>query len=152
MSRFKRRPYQKSMTRHMLRHPRCNVWATMGSGKTGSVMWTLDRLFQTGDLVDGEDRVLILAPLRVASGTWPAEQEKWQFPNLRVGDATGPAAHRVATLEEDFNVICLNYECIEWLTGLYGTDDWPFTVIVADESTKLKSYRSKSGGSYNFSA
>ena len=147
MSRFKRRPYQKAMTRHMLRHPRCNVWATMGSGKTGSVMWTLDRLFQTGDLVDGEDRVLILAPLRVASGTWPAEQEKWQFPNLRVGDATGPAAHRVATLEEDFNVICLNYECIEWLTGLYGPDDWPFTVIVADESTKLKSYRSKSGGS-----
>lgn len=114
---------------------------------TGTTMWTLDRLFQTGDLVDGEDRVLILAPLRVASGTWPAEQEKWKFPNLRVGDATGPAAHRVATLEEDFNVICLNYECIEWLTGLYGPDDWPFTVIVADESTKLKSYRSKSGGS-----
>lgn len=150
--RFQRREYQKLMTRHMLRHPRCNVWATMGSGKTGATMWTLNRLFQSSKLEDWDpvtqtgDRVLILAPLRVASGTWPAEQVKWDFPCLRVVDGTGKEADRLAALNDDFNVVCVNYEVIDWLVGYYG-DAWPFTVIVADESTKLKSFRSKSGGS-----
>jgi Lhr-like helicase len=81
---FNRRPYQKLITAHIMRHARCNIFATMGSGKTGSVMWSLNKLFQTGELEDWDaetetgDRVLILAPLRVASGTWPAEQQQFQ--------------------------------------------------------------------------
>ena len=67
----------------------------MGGGKTSSTMWVLNRLFRNGQLTE-EDRVLILAPLRVASGTWPAEQEKWQFPCLRVVDATGSEKRRQA--------------------------------------------------------
>ena len=147
MSKFQRREYQKLMTSFMLRHNRCNIWASMGAGKTGSVLWALNRLFRNGQLNDDDDRVLILAPLRVASGTWPAEQEKWQFPCLRVVDATGSEKRRIAALESGANVVCTNYEVIEWLIDYYGKDDWPFTVIVADESTKLKSFRSRSGGS-----
>lgn len=113
---------------------------------TSSTMWVLSRLFRNGQLND-DDRVLILAPLRVASGTWPAEQEKWNFPCLSVVDATGSEKRRIAALESDANVVCTNYEVIEWLIDYYGKDDWPFTVIVADESTKLKSFRSRSGGS-----
>ena len=146
MSKFIRRGYQKLMTSFMLQHPRCNIWCGMGGGKTSSTMWVLNRLFRNGQLTE-EDRVLILAPLRVASGTWPAEQEKWQFPCLRVVDATGSEKRRIAALESDANVVCTNYEVIEWLIDYYGKDDWPFTVIVADESTKLKSFRSRSGGS-----
>lgn len=146
MSKFQRREYQKLMTSFMLRHNRCNIWASMGAGKTGSVLWALNRLFRNGQLND-DDRVLILAPLRVASGTWPAEQTKWGFPCLRVVDATGSEKRRIAALESDANVVCTNYEVIEWLIDYYGKDDWPFTVIVADESTKLKSFRIRSGGS-----
>ena len=79
MSKFRRREYQKIMTSFMLRHPRCNICCGMGGGKTSSTMWVLNRLFRNGQLTD-EDRVLILAPLRVASGTWPAEHTKWGFP------------------------------------------------------------------------
>lgn len=146
MSKFQRREYQKLMTAFMLQHSRCNIWASMGAGKTGSVLWALNRLFRNGQL-DDDDRVLILAPLRVASGTWPAEQEKWRFPCLSVVDATGSEKRRIAALESDANVVCTNYEVIEWLIDYYGKDDWPFTVIVADESTKLKSFRGRSGGS-----
>uniref|UniRef100_A0AB39C592 DNA helicase n=1 Tax=Salmonella phage vB_SE130_2P TaxID=3236707 RepID=A0AB39C592_9VIRU len=71
MSKFQRREYQKLMTSFMLQHPRCNIWASMGSGKSGATLWVLNRLFRNGQLND-DDRVLILAPLRVASGTWPA--------------------------------------------------------------------------------
>ena len=80
----------------------------MGAGKTGSVLWALNRLFRNGQLTD-DDRVLILAPLRVASGTWPAEQQKWQFPCLSVVDATGSEKRRIAALESDDNVVCTNY-------------------------------------------
>lgn len=118
---------------------------------TGSVMWAINKMYQTGVLEDWDaeaetgDRVLILAPLRVASGTWPAEQEKWQFPALRVVDATGSRQYREdVMLNDDANVVCCNYDVMEWLIEFWG-DRWPFTVIVADESTKLKSFRSKGG-------
>lgn len=147
--RFERRPYQKLITSHIIRHPRCNIFASMGSGKTGSVMWTINKLFQTGELEDWDnntqtgDRVLVLAPLRVASGTWPAEQNKWHFPALRVVDGTGSRQYREdIMLNDDANVICCNYDNLEWLVDFWG-DSWPFTVIIADESTKLKSFRGK---------
>lgn len=143
MAQFKRRPYQKAITGHIIKHARCNVWATMGSGKTGATMWALDAMFSTG-ILDESDRVLILAPLRVASGTWPEEQRKWKFPALRVIDATGNAEHRIEALATSANVVCLNYDVLEWLVEYYG-NDWPFTVVVADESTRLKSYRSRGG-------
>lgn len=148
---FERRPYQKLITGHILAHPRCNVFATMGSGKTGATMWALNKMYQIGELDEWDqeawagDRVLVLAPLRVASGTWPAEQTKWQFPALKVLDGTGSRQYREdVLLNDDSNVICCNYDILEWLVEFYG-DDWPFTVIVADESTKLKSFRSKGG-------
>ena len=101
MPRFKRRDYQKLITDFILEKPRCNIYATMGAGKTSSVMWSLDRMLRTGILEDWNgrtgDRVLILAPLRVASGTWPAEQMKWGFPHLRVGHATGFPCAQAAT-------------------------------------------------------
>lgn len=149
MTGFERRPYQKLITTHILKHPRANVFATMGSGKTGSVMWSLNKMFQSGILEDWDqenwsgDRVLVLAPLRVASGTWPAEQKKWQFPALRVVDGTGSRSYREdVMLNDDANVVCCNYDILEWLVEFWG-DRWPFTVIVADESTKLKSFRGK---------
>ena len=148
---FERREYQKAITAHILKHPRVNIFATMGSGKTSATLWSLNKMFQTGILDDWNadtmtgDRVLVLAPLRVASGTWPKEQTQWQFPALRVVDGTGSRQYREdVMLNDDANVVCCNYDILEWLVEFWG-DRWPFTVIVADESTKLKSFRSKGG-------
>ena len=112
MARFRRREYQKLITAFILKHKRCNIWATMGSGKTGATMWALNKMFQTGILSNQEDRVLVLAPLRVASGTWPPEQEKWRFPALLVVDGTGPEKDRIAALESDANVVCVIYDVV----------------------------------------
>lgn len=118
---------------------------------TSATLWSLNKMFQTGILDDWNaetmtgDRVLVLAPLRVASGTWPKEQTQWQFPALRVVDGTGSRQYREdVMLNDDANVVCCNYDILEWLVEFWG-DRWPFTVIVADESTKLKSFRSKGG-------
>lgn len=118
---------------------------------TGATLWSLNKMFQSGILEDWDqenwkgDRVLVLAPLRVASGTWPSEQVRWQFPALRVVDGTGSRQYREdVMLNDDANVVCCNYDILEWLVEFWG-DRWPFTVIVADESTKLKSFRSRGG-------
>src|SRR5574343_1535563 len=110
---FTRRPYQKLITAHILKHPRNNVFATLGSGKTSATLWSLNKMFQTGILDDWDqenwrgDRVLVLAPLRVASGTWPKEQTQWQFPALRVVDGTGSRQYREdVMLNDDANVVC----------------------------------------------
>lgn len=149
LAKFKRREYQKQITDFILRHPRCNIWATMGAGKTGSVLWVLNYLFQCGELDEDEDKVVILAPVRVASGTWPTEGLKFSFPAVRAVDGTGTAKQRLDALEElenGANVLCINYENIEWLIEYYGgPKKWPFKVIVADESTRLKSFRTRQG-------
>lgn len=140
---FKRRPYQVAITKHIISNERCNVFATMGAGKTGATLWALNMMYQAG-ILDESDRVLILAPLRVASGTWPAEKRKFSFPALTVIDATGNESQRMDALASSANVICLNYDVLEWLVEFYGTS-WPFTVVVADESTRLKSFRTRGG-------
>lgn len=141
--RFVRLVYQKVMTTFLLSHERCNLYATMGSGKTGATLWALNQMFKSGEL-GPKDRVLVLAPLRVASATWPGEQDKWGFPALQVVDGTGPVAYRQQVLAGRDNVVCCNYDIAEWLVQYLG-DDWPFTVVVADESTKLKSFRTRGG-------
>ena len=126
------RPYQKDVIRHILKTPRCAVWAGMGTGKTSSVLFALEWMKKKG-----AGKALVLAPLRVASMTWPDEAEKWGF-DLRVANVTGKDKKR--ELSKDADIYCTNYENLPWLINQLG-DFWPFETIVTDESTRLKGFR-----------
>lgn len=128
------RPYQKDIIRHILKTPRCAIWAGMGMGKTSSVLFALEWLKHKG-----AGKALILAPLRVANMTWPGEAKKWGF-DLSVSIVTGELKQRKAAIEREADVYCANYEQIPWLIKQFG-ENWPFETIVADESTRLKSFR-----------
>lgn len=137
------RPYQSAMVEHMLRTPRCALWAGMGMGKTAAVLTALDALSLTE-----RGQTLVLAPLRVAAATWPEEAGKWaHLGGLRVQPVLGSLAERRAALRvgADADVYTVNYENLPWLVEYLG-DRWPFQTIVADESTRLKSFRLKGGG------
>lgn len=135
------RAYQALMTEHILRTPRCALWAGMGMGKTAAVLTALDALSLTERGV-----ALVLAPLRVAASTWPEEARKWEhLKGLRVQPVAGSAAERRAALEGAADVYTMNYENLPWLVETLG-ERWPFKVVVADESTRLKSFRLKGGG------
>lgn len=136
------RPYQAEIIRHILSHERVAVWAGMGMGKTSSTLYALDYLKRCGEL-DGP--ALVLAPLRVAASTWPDEVTKWEGFDLTVAAAVGTPKQREKALKSGADVITCNYEGIPWLVKYYG-DKWPFSVIVADESTRLKGFRTRSGG------
>lgn len=137
------RPYQGLISDFQLDHDRCAVFGSMGVGKTSSTLATLDHLYGLGF----ETRpTLILAPLRVARSTWPDEAEKWGFG--KVIPIVGTQNQRAMALRQDAPYFSINYENLPWLVDWFKHNPrpWPFGTIVADESTKLKSYRSRQGG------
>lgn len=136
------RPYQGLIMDHIQQVDRCAAWAGMGMGKTISTLTALDGLF-----LAGEDKpVLVLAPLRVARSTWPEEARKWaHLRHVSVMPVVGTEQERKAALRYEASVYTTNYEQLEWLVEYYG-DRWPFRTIVADEATKLKSFRLRQGG------
>jgi len=145
------RMYQHLMLDFGMEHERCNWFAGMGLGKTGSGVELYDRLRLLGEV----QRLLVLAPKRVAESSWPGEVTKWgeSFGHLKVAAAIGTPEKRLAALRSTPDILTINYDNIEWLMEQYG-DAWPFDMVIADESTRLKglriSYqrRRKKDGSY----
>lgn len=139
---FEPRGYQHLISKFIIEQERGAVFSFMGSGKTASTLTALDTLYSVGL----ESRpTLVLAPLRVARDVWPAEARKWSHLSDEVVPIIGTAAERERALKRDAALYSINYDNIPWLVeALKGK--WPFGTIVADESTKLKGYRTKQGG------
>lgn len=138
---FTPRPYQQQIIDRILTQDRVAIWAGMGLGKTSATLTALDIL----SLVE-PGPALVLAPLRVARSTWPAEVEKWDhLRHLKVQPIVGDPRQRRAALTRHAHVYTMNYENLPWLCEHFG-ESWPFATVVADESTRLKSFRLRQGG------
>lgn len=145
---FTPRPLQVPMIAHMLQHPRCGVFASMGVGKTTA---TLDAL-HTLQLVE-EGPILVVAPLRVAENTWPDEVARWQqfaraFAVVTVlGDGKARAAALDRALRTRNALVTINFENLPWLIERLALlkKTWPFRTVVVDEASKLKGFRLKQG-------
>lgn len=113
----------------------------MGGGKTVTTLTALDNL----SLVEEVYPALVLAPLRVARSTWPNEIAKWDhLSHLRVSTVVGSARERAAALRKDADIYTTNYDNLVWLVDHLGAD-WPFKTVIADELTRLKSFRIRQG-------
>lgn len=140
---FKARPYQQLLIEHMLDKERCAGFAFMGAGKTVSTASMLEVLYSFGE---EKTPTLILGPLRVAKNVWPSEFKKWEhLQHMRVVPIVGTETERRHALKQKAQIFTMNYENLPWLTE-YLKDEWPFGIVVADESTRLKSFRIKQGG------
>jgi SNF2 family DNA or RNA helicase len=91
---------------------------------------------------------LVIAPKRVAVSTWPDELKKWeQFAHLKIQPILGTAVERKDALRNDkADLYAINYDNIPWLIDQLSGQNWPFPMVVADESTQLKSFRLEQGG------
>lgn len=135
---FVPRQYQELIIAHITNTPRCNIWAGMGMGKTVSTLSALDIC----DMLSEVYPVLIVAPKRVALTVWPAEIKKWEhLEHLRCSVLIGTPKQRIKALETEADIYTINYENLPWLID--QLDDWPFKVVVCDESSKLKSFRTR---------
>jgi SNF2 family DNA or RNA helicase len=141
MAEFKPHDYQRPAMQWLYEKPRCALWMPMGGGKTVTTLTALDNL----SLLDDVYPALVLAPLRVAKTTWPDEVAKWpHLSHLRVSVICGSAAERKAALDVPADIYTMNYDNLVWLREALG-DRWPFKTVVADEFTRLKSFRLRQG-------
>ncbi len=138
MSVFVPHPYQHLIRNFIFERERCNVFASPGMGKTSSSVESFAELKLFGEA----KRALILAPKRVAESSWPGEMVKWKesFGHLSIAAAIGTPDQRLSALRRTPDILTINYDNIEWLLDQYG-DQWPFDMVFADESTRLKGLR-----------
>jgi hypothetical protein len=139
------KPHQIIARKFLIDTPRANLWMPMGSGKTPTVLSVLDLLQLAGS---NFFPALVLAPKRVAQVVWTGEQEKWDaFQNLSVTRILGDADKRLLALRaKKTDVYTINYDNIPWLMKTLGDRPWPFRIVIADESTRLKNFRLMGGG------
>jgi SNF2 family DNA or RNA helicase len=115
----------------------------MGTGKTVATLTSIDAMQLTQS---NATPALVLAPLRVAQSTWPDEAKKWDhLSGLEVQPIIGSPEERKRALEnKNAAVFTINYDNIPWLIETLG-EEWHFNTVVADESTKLKGFRTRQG-------
>ena len=88
-------------------------------------------------------KVLIIAPLRVARDTWPAEAEKWDhLQGLAYSVAVGTEAERKASLMQKAQVYLINRENVPWLIEGSGLP-FDYDMVVIDELSSFKSHQAK---------
>lgn len=88
-------------------------------------------------------KVLVIAPLRVARDTWPAEINKWEhLKGLEFSVAIGTEQERLVALRKPASVYLINRENVDWLVNKSGIP-FDYDMVVIDELSSFKSYGAK---------
>ena len=132
--------YQTYATNFILEHPVAAVLLEMGLGKSVITLTAIYELMLNRFEVD---KVLVIAPLRVARDTWPAEIEKWEhLAGLTYSVAIGTEAERLAALRRPAHLYLINRENVDWLITKSGIP-FDFDMVVIDELSSFKSHAAK---------
>ena len=137
---YKPHEYQVYATEYILNHPIAAVLLDMGLGKSVITLTAIFDLTLDSFLVR---KVLVIAPLRVARDTWPAEIEKWDhLKGLKYTVAVGSEVQRKTALMKRAQVYIINRENVEWLIARSGIP-FDFDMVVIDELSSFKSHQAK---------
>lgn len=130
--------YQEYAKTWIVEHSHCGLLLDMGLGKTLTTLAAIDEI---ENIFCEGNKILIIAPKKVADETWSAEIEKWGF-DFTYSKVLGPTKKRVEALEKEADIYIINRENVVWLVEYYKTK-WPFTFVVIDELSSFKSSKSK---------
>lgn len=140
MREFTPHKYQLTAINHVISVPKCGLFLDMGLGKTVSTLTAIKELKYNRFQVN---KVLIIAPKKVAEGTWSKEKDKWNHTkDFRVSLVLGSQQKRIKALSVNADLYIINRENIPWLVD-YLRNDWYFDTVVIDESSSFKNSRSK---------
>jgi len=132
--------YQVYATEYILQHPIAAILLNMGLGKSVITLTAIFDLTLDSFLIR---KVLVIAPLRVARDTWPAEIEKWDhLRGLTYTVAIGSESQRKAALLQRVQVYLINRENVEWLVTKSGLP-FDYDMVVVDELSSFKSHQAK---------
>ena len=132
--------YQDYATQFIIDHPVAAVFLDCGLGKTVITLTAMDELLHDRFEIS---RILIVAPLRVARDTWPAEIRKWEhLRQMTFAVAVGTERERAAALAQRAELTIINRENVDWLVNKSGCS-FDFDMIVIDELSSFKSYQAR---------
>ncbi len=132
--------YQEYATNFILTHPIAAVLLEMGLGKSVITLTSIFDLTLDSFLIR---KVLVIAPLRVARDTWPAEIAKWDhLTGLTYTVAIGNEAQRKAALLQRAQIYLINRENVDWLINGSGIP-FDYDMVVIDELSSFKSHAAK---------
>lgn len=127
--------YQEHATKWILEHPHCGLFLDMGLGKTVITLSAVKQLIDNLEVF----KVLVVAPLRVASTVWAEEIDKWDhLRGLRAVKVLGSQQQRMLALCQEADIYITNRENVDWLVNYKGKR-WDFDMVVLDELSSFKS-------------
>lgn len=132
---FKPYDYQAYAIDKIIDNKRFGLFLDMGLGKTVSTLTAIEQLKY--DYLD-VDKVLVIAPKRVAEDTWAQEVDKWtHLTHLDVSLVLGTPKQREQALEKNADIYVTNKENTKWVCERFKKD-WPFDMVVIDELSTFK--------------
>ena len=110
---FKPHDYQSYCIEYIRTHPIAALLLDMGLGKTVITLTAIrDLMLDTCEV----SKTLVIAPLRVARDTWPAEVEKWDhLKELDVSVIVGTKKERLEEIHHASLVYVVNRENVKFL-------------------------------------
>ena len=137
---YKPHDYQQFAIDYILSHPVAALILDMGLGKTSITLTAIEKLLYDNFEVN---KVLVVAPLRVARNTWSDEIKKWEhLKGLRYSTVVGTAAERMKALKTDADIYIINRENLQWLVEKSGVEFF-WDMVVLDELSSFKNWQSK---------
>ncbi len=139
---FKPHDYQTYTTDRILDTKKIIAILDMGLGKTVCTLTAINELiFDRFEC----NKVLVIAPLRVARKTWTDEIKKFDhLKHLTASKILGTEAERIRGLKAQADIYLINRENVVWLVEYcIKQKKWPFDTLVIDESSSFKSNQSK---------
>lgn len=136
---FKPHKYQEIAINKIYDTPRAGLFLDMGLGKTVITLTAIEDLLNNQFEIN---KVLVIAPLRVAEDTWSKESEKWDhLRHLKISKILGTPTQRRKALAIEADIYVINRENVVWLTNELSTigDGWMFDMVVIDELSSFKS-------------
>ena len=127
--------YQRYAIDFIEQHPISALFLGLGLGKTIITLTALtDLLFDSFEA----HRILVIAPLRVAHSTWPAEIGKWDhLQELQYSVIRGTPRQRLEAMRKQADIYIINREMVPWLCQ----QRFDFDTVVIDELSSFKSHK-----------
>ena len=137
---FRPHAYQQHCIDQIIRIKKLGLFLDMGLGKTVTTLTAIRELKYDRFQIR---KVLVIAPKKVAEGTWTKEKDKWDHTRiLRVSPVLGSQMKRIRALNTPADIYIINRENVCWLVDYYR-NAWPFDMVVIDESSSFKSHSAK---------
>lgn len=137
---YKPHNYQTYATNFILEHPISAIFLDMGLGKSVITLTSIFELALDSFLIR---KILVIAPLRVARDTWPAEIEKWEhLKGLTYSVVIGTEKERKTALMQNVDIYLINRENVDWLVNKSNLP-FDYEMVVVDELSSFKAYSSR---------